>query len=43
MRAVHLEEKGSDKEADAISKDSDGITGMMEEFIVHLARAVNEA
>ena len=42
MRAVHLEEEGSDKEADATSKDPDGINDMMEEFIACLDRAVKE-
>ena len=43
VRAVQLEEDGSSEEADAISEDPDRINGMMEEFIVHLARAVKEA
>ena len=43
IRAVHLEEEGLDKEADTLSKDPDGINGVMEEFIVCLARAVKEA
>ena len=43
IRAVHLGEEGSDEEADAKSEDPDGIDGVMEEFIVHLARAVKEA
>ena len=43
VRAVHLEEEGSNGEADAISKDPDGIDGITEEFIVCLARAVKEA
>ena len=41
-RAVHLEAEGSDEEVDTISKDPNGIDGMMEEFIVCLARAVQE-
>ena len=36
IRAVHLEEEGSDKEAGTESKEPDGIDGMMEEFIVCL-------
>ena len=40
--AVHLEEEGSEEEVGAESEDLDGINGMMEEFIVHLARAVKE-
>ena len=43
MTAVHLEEEGSDEEVDAVSKDPDGIDGVTEEFIVHLARVVKEA
>ena len=39
---VHLEEDGTDKEG-AESEDPDGIEGMTEEFIVHLARIVKEA
>ena len=40
---VHLEDDGTDKEESAESNDPDGIEGMTEEFIVHLARAVKEA
>ena len=43
MRAVHLEEEGSDKVAHAISEDPAGIDGVMEDFIVCLARVVKEA
>ena len=43
MRAVHLEEEGSSKEAGAKSKDPDRINGVTEEFIIHLARVVKEA
>ena len=43
VRAVHLEEEGFNEEAGAESKDPDGLIGMMEEFIVCLARAVKEA
>ena len=39
---VHVEEEGSKEEASPESKDPDGIDGMTEEFIVHLARAVKE-
>ena len=39
---VHLEEDSTKKEEDAESKDPDGIEGMTEEFIVHLARAVKD-
>ena len=41
--AVDLEEEGSDEEVGTKSKDPDGLDGMMEEFIVHLVRAVKEA
>ena len=40
---AHLEEEGSDKEGGAESKDPNGIEGVTEEFIVHLARAVKDA
>ena len=43
VRAVHLEEEGSNEEADAVSEDLDGIHGMMAEFIVCLARVLKEA
>ena len=39
----HLEEESTNKEDCAESEDPDGIEGMTEEFIVHLARAVKEA
>ena len=40
---VHLEEDVTDKEEGAKSDDPEGIKGMIEEFIVYLARAVKEA
>ena len=43
VRVEHLEEEGSNKEVGAKSEDPDGLDGMMEEFIVHLARVVKEA
>ena len=43
VRVAHLEEEGSNEEAGTKSKDLDGIDGVMEEFIVCLARAVKEA
>ena len=43
MRVVHLEEEGSNGDADAISKDPNGMDGMTEEFIVCLARPLKEA
>ena len=42
VRAVHLEEEGSEEEVGTESKDPDGIKGMTEEFIVCLARVVKE-
>ena len=43
VRVVHLEEEGSNEEVGTKSEDPDGIDGVMEEFIVYLARAVKEA
>ena len=43
VMVVHLEEEGSDKEVHTEGEDPDGIDGMTEEFIVHIARAVKEA
>ena len=43
IRAVHLEEEVSDEEGEAESEDPHGIDGVMEEFIVHIARVVKEA
>ena len=40
---MHLEEEGSDKEASGKSEDPDGINGVTEEFIIHLARVVKRA
>ena len=42
IRTVHLEEEGSDEEVGTESKDPDGIKGVTEEFIVHLARVMKE-
>ena len=39
----HLEEEMANKEECADSEDPDGIEGITEEFIVHLARAVKDA
>ena len=39
---MHLEEEGSEEEADPESEDPNGIKGVTEEFIVHLVRAVKE-
>ena len=43
MHVVHLEEEGSDKEGGAESEEPNGIEGVTEKFIVHLARAVKDA
>ena len=40
VRAVHLEEEGSDKEMGAKSENPEGLDGVTEEFIICLARAV---
>ena len=40
VQVAHLEEESTEKEEGAESKDPDGIEGVSEEFIVHLARAV---
>ena len=43
LRVAHLEEEGSDKELAAENEDPNGMDGVTEEFIVHLARAVKDA
>ena len=40
---AHLEEESADKEECAAGEDPNGIEGITEEFIVHLARAVQDA
>ena len=40
---AHLEQDGAGKEESTKSDDCNGIEGMTEEFIVHLARAEKEA
>ena len=40
---AHLEEESTSKEEGPESKDPNGIEGITEEFIVHLARAVKDA
>ena len=42
VRAVHLEEEGSDEEAGTKSEDPDGIKGVTEECIVHLVGVVKK-
>ena len=39
---THLEEESTNKEGGTESEDPDGIEGITEEFIVHLARAVKD-
>ena len=43
MQLAHLEEKAPDDEEGTDSKDPDGHDGIMEEFMVHLTRAVKDA
>ena len=43
MLVAHLEEEDTGKEERVDSEDPDGIGGMTEESIVHLARAVKDA
>ena len=43
LQLVHLEEDGARRNEDEGSKSSDGINGVTEEFMVHLARAVKDA
>ena len=43
VHLAHLEEKGARRDKDEGSNDSDGIDGVTEEFMVHLARAVKDA
>ena len=40
---AHMEEESHKKDEVVDSEDSDGIEGVMEEFMVHLARAVKDA
>ena len=43
VQLAHLEEEATDDEEGIESKDPDGLDGMTEEFMVHLARAVKDA
>ena len=43
VQLVHLAEEGSRSNEDEGNNDSDGIEGFTEEFMVHLAKAVNNA
>ena len=40
---AHLEEDSAEKDEGVDSEDPDGIKGVMEEFMVHLVRAMNDA
>ena len=40
---AHLEEKSAKRDEEVESKDPDSIDGVMEEFMVHLVRAVKDA
>ena len=40
MHLAHLEEESTEREEEEVTKDPDGIDGVMEEFMVHLAWAV---
>ena len=42
MHLVHQEEESAKKDEEVESKDPDGIDGVIEEFMVHLARAVKD-
>ena len=42
MYLVHLEEETAKKDEEVESKDPDGIDGVTEEFMVHLARAMKD-
>ena len=43
VHLVHLEEESPEKDEEVESKDPDSINGATEEFMVHLARVVNDA
>ena len=43
MWLAHLEEEAPDDEEGTNSNDPDGLDSMMKEFMVHLARAMNDA
>ena len=43
VQLAHLEEEGTKGDEDEGNNDSDGINGVTEEFMVHLARAVKDA
>ena len=43
VQLVHLEEEAPDDEEGTDSEDPDGLDGITEEFMVHLARAMKDA
>ena len=43
MHLAHLEEEGTRRDKDKGSNDPNGIEWVMEEFMVHLVRAVKDA
>ena len=43
VQVAHLEEEATDDEEGTDSEEPDGLDGMTEEFMVHLARAVKDA
>ena len=42
MHLAHLEEEGTGRDEDEGSNDSNGINGVTEEFMVHMARPVKD-
>ena len=42
VHLAHLDEKSAEKDEEVDSEDPDGIEGVMEEFMVYLARAVKD-
>ena len=43
MHLVHLEEESAERDKEVEIEDSDSITGVTKEFMVHLMRAVKDA
>ena len=43
VHLAHLEEESAEKDEVVDSEDPDGIKGVTQEFMVHLARAVKDA
>ena len=42
VHLAHVEEESAKKDEGVDSEDTDGIEGVMEEFMVHLARAMKD-